>query len=363
MDENLIGIIRALYQKRKAIIGISIFTTLLVAGLSLLLPDYFRANTIFYAASPDLAKPALVGVGSQKRDYYGESEDVDRLLSLAESSELRGKIISHFSLYDHYKIDPDSKLADFKVNKKLIKAFSIQKNKFDAIQLSIEDLNPILSRDMTNYARDNISLMAQKLIKDSQKKLLVNFENNLRNKGVQITKLNNIVDSLRAKFEIFDTKTQGQVIAELLTKTRSKFENVHSRIVYYKNNNLHMDSISVLGIQESSLKKSLASIERSAKNFNAGFAQLKSIENEQSEASDQFALDKERYKSLKSTFESDFSALHVVEYASKPKRKFRPKRSILVITAGFSAFIFSCLAAIIFSFYKKVNWKDVLKDE
>ena len=361
--ENLTGIVRALYNRRKAIIGISFLTAVITAGLSLLMPDYYEAETIFYAASPDLAKPSPIGIGAQKRDYYGESEDIDRLLSIAESSELKAKLIRHFSLYDNYKIDPESKFADYKVMKKLSKAFKIEKNKFNAIRLSIEDKSPVLSRDMTNVARDTINFIAQKLIKDSQKKLLLSFEESLENKEKQITTLNNQLDTLRNKYEIFDTKSQGQVIAELLSNARSNYEGIKSKIRSYENAGIFRDSLSILRVRAEVAKNSLASISRQAKNFNDGLASVVALENEQSEASDQLAIDKERYKLLKSTYESDFSALHVVEYASKPQRKSRPKRSILVISAGIAAFVLSCFAAIIFAFYKKVDWKEVLKDE
>lgn len=361
--ENLTGIVRALYNRRKAIIGISFLTTVLVAGLSLLMPDFYEAETIFYAASPDLAKPSPIGIGAQKRDYYGESEDIDRLLSIAESSELKARMIAHFDLYTHYEIPRDSKLADYKVMMRLSKAFKIEKNKYDAIRLAIEDKNPILSRDITNVARDTINGIAQKLIKDSQKKLLTTFEASLESKELQVTQLNKQLDSLRNKYEIYDTKSQGQVIAEILSTTRAKYEVVKSRINSYKSRGIYSDSIRALGIQEQALKNSLSSISSQAKNFSNGLAVVMSLENEQSEASDQLAIDKERYKLLKSTYESDFSALHVVEFANKPQRKSRPKRSILVISAGAATFLLSCLAAIIFAFYKKVNWTEVLKDE
>jgi len=361
--ENLTGIVRALYHRRKAIIGISFLTAVLVAGLSLLLPDYYEAETIFYAASPDLAKPSPIGIGAQKRDFYGESEDIDRLLSIAESSELKGMLMAHFPLHENYKIDRDSKLADYKVMKKLSKAFKIEKNKYDAIRLSIEDKSPVLSRDMTNVARDTINFIAQKLIKDSQRKLIETFVSSLANKEIQINQLNRRLDSLRNKYEIFDTKSQGQIIAELLSSTRAKYQNIRSRINSYEKAGIYQDSLSGLRIQRDALKNGLNSISTQASNYNNGLAKVMALENEQAEASDQLAIDKERYKLLKSSYESDFSAIHVVEFASKPQRKSRPKRSILVIAAGAAAFIFSCLAAIIFSFYKKVNWKEVLKDE
>ena len=69
------------------------------------------------------------------------------------------------------------------LNLKLAKRFTLEKTKYDAFRLSIEDKNPILSRDMTNFARDFINTKAQSLIKDTQKKLLLTFEQNISQKN------------------------------------------------------------------------------------------------------------------------------------------------------------------------------------
>ncbi len=355
--ENLIGVVAALYKKRFLIIGLTIITTIAAAGLSLLLPDYFEAETIFYAASPDLAKPAPMGISETKMDYYGESEDIDRLFSLARSSELRAKIIAHFSLYDHYKIDPESKYSDFKVQKKLEQAFTVEKTKYDALRLSIEDTNPILSRDMTNFARDNINAKAQELIKDSQSKLLKTAEANISLKDRKIDELNEKLDSLRNKYSIYDTKSQGEVIASLLTRLQSELVNVQSRKGSYTG--VNSDSVRVLGIKQNALEKQLYSIKTQAKNYNAGLAKVVTLEKQQTEASDQLGIDKERYKLLKSAFENDFNGVHVVEYAKKPSRKSRPKRSILVMGVCAGTFFFLCLAIILLTFYKQIDWKEI----
>ncbi len=358
--ENLMGIVAALYKKRFHIIGLTILTSIIAAGLSLLLPNYYEAETIFYAASPDLAKPAPMGISETKMDYYGESEDIDRLFSLARSSELRAKIIAHFSLYDHYKIDPDSKYADFNVQKKLKKAFTIEKTKYDALRLAIEDTNPILSRDMTNFARDNINSKAQELIKDSQAKLLKTSQANIELKNLKIEELNQELDSLRNKYSIFDTKSQGEVIASLLTKLQSDLVNVQSRKSSYKG--INQDSVRVLGIREKALERQLSSIKVQAKNYNAGLAKVVSLEKQQTEASDQLGIDKERYKLLKAAYENDFNGVHVVEFAKKPSRKSRPKRSILVVGTAVATFFFLCLGVILLSFYKQIDWKELRSD-
>jgi len=358
--ENLIGVIGALYKKRFLIIGLTILTTLAAAGLSLLLPDYFEAETIFYAASPDLAMPAPMGVGESRVRYYGESEDVDRLFSLAQSSELRSKIIEQFNLYDHYEIERDSKFASFKVQKKLQKAFTVEKTKFDALRLSIEDINPVLSRDMTNFARDNINASVQELIKDSQKKLLATSTATIANKEIKIDELNKTLDSLRNYYSIYDTKSQGEVIATLLTTIQSDLVSIKSRKASYEG--ISRDSVRNLTIKSKALERQLANIKKQASNYNAGLAKVVSLEKQQTEASDQLGIDKERFKLLQAAYQNDFNGVHVIEFAKLPTRKSRPRRSILVMATCVGAFFFLCVAVILLAFYRQIDWKEISKN-
>ena len=53
------------------------------------MPVYYRASTTFLAASPDQANPELLfGQGNLRTQYYGNANDIDRLITLAHSNEL-----------------------------------------------------------------------------------------------------------------------------------------------------------------------------------------------------------------------------------------------------------------------------------
>lgn len=362
-NENLLGIINALYKKRKAIIGFSLATAILTALLSLAMSNYYQASTIFYAASPDLGQPSPLGNSEKKMDYYGTSDDMDRLFSIAQSSELKQSLIKQFDLYKHYDINPEKKNAEFNIIAKLNKAFTVEKTKYDAFNLGIEDKNPELSRDMVNFARDYIDTKGQSLIKDTQKKLIISSKAGIDQKKIDLIILNHTLDSLRTKFEIFDTKNQGQIIAEQLTLIRSNYENLNSRIESYKSAGIYRDSIRILGYKLKGVQGQLDYNQKIAENFSKGISIVTSAETMLDEAINQLSIDQERYKLLDATFKNKFDAVHVVEYATTPLRKSRPKRSILVISAGIAAFIFSSLAAIVLGFYKKVNWSEVFKDD
>jgi uncharacterized protein involved in exopolysaccharide biosynthesis len=359
---NLLDIISILLRWKKPLLIVCIIAGLGSIIISLTLPNYYQASTVFYSASPDLAKPAPIGNMEIDVEYYGEDEDVDRVLSIANSGELAGYIIDKFNLYEHYKINPEGLKAKYKVQKKFFKLYNAEKTKFDAIELSMEDVDPILARDIANAARDKINEIAQRLVKDSQDKLIITYEDNIKSKMVEIFTLNDSLLRERKRFQVWDTEYQGQVLSELVSRTSAKLSGAEAKLEVFKNRSgSFRDSIFYYQAVIKSLEKQMEVINSQLESFNSGLPMITYLEQEQKEFSEQLSLDKERYKQLRSARKNDFTALHIVEFAETPVIKSRPKRSILVISATAIIFILSLLAIMVLEKYKSINWK-ALKD-
>ena len=95
----------------------------------------------------------LFGHSTHEMDFYGSSQDLDRLLTICHSNEIKDQLVRNFNLYQHYDIDSTGALANHKIRTKLDKLMTIIKTKYDAIDLSIEDKDKILAASMANAAR------------------------------------------------------------------------------------------------------------------------------------------------------------------------------------------------------------------
>lgn len=101
-DYSFVSLIRTLHAWRKPILFISAGSALIAIVASLLMPVYYKASTVFYAASQDLFKPQKVfGYLQSDMYYYGGSEDIERLLTAAYSHEVVGHLVDEFDLYAH----------------------------------------------------------------------------------------------------------------------------------------------------------------------------------------------------------------------------------------------------------------------
>jgi capsule polysaccharide export protein KpsE/RkpR len=359
--DNILDVIGLLFKWKKPVIWTTAAAAILSIIISLTLPTYYKASTIFYSASPDLAKPIPVGPMEKDIDYYGEPEDLDRLFSLANSNEVADFMIEKFDLYGHYDINPESRKGPYKIKQKFFKLYQTQKTKYDAINLEVEDVDPVIAANIANDAREKINRMSQKLIKESQSKLLKTYLDNISNKEKELEFLNDSLVRSRKLYGVYNSESQGESLAELQAKVQGQLNNMRARLeTYSKKSGRFRDSINYLTANISGLEHQNDALKIQLNQFNNGLALVMTLEKEQEEFGIQLSLDKERYKQLLSTFNNDFSGLHVVEWADVPIVKSRPKRSIYVIAATMIGFIFSVIGVLLIETYQSINWKKVI---
>ena len=335
--DNLLTVLSSFFKWKKPILYTCLFAGLL-SLFSFLLPNYYQSNTIFYAASPDLTKPDPIGSFNPERDYYGESEDVDRLLTIAESGELIKYLIDKFKLYKVYDIDTTDVKAPFKVKKAFLKLYKVVRTKYDAIELSMEDKDPKLAADIVNAAREKINGMALYLIKSSQKKQMDTYDRNIKDKKDHLIVLNDSLAVIRNRYGVYNTETQSEILAELLAKAEAN----HAR-----NKNAGYD-------------REVKLLKDKIKKFSEGMGIVDQLVALHEEASEQLAIDLERLKQVMAIHGSKVTAIHLIEAGSVPVVKSRPKRSMILVAAVLIAFLFSLFGVLILENYKDVNWQEII---
>jgi capsular polysaccharide biosynthesis protein len=333
------------WKKELLIFAVSIFTLSIIG--SMLLPNYYKAETTFYAASPDLAKPIPIGGDDKDVRIYGDDKDLDRLFTIASSHEVLFFLIDSFELYEHYDIDKDHPKAKFKVKEEFLENYKTIKTKYGALQLIVEDKDPKTAADIANTARMKIETIAQGVVKSSQKNLIDNYENNLKLKKTQSDTLANRLRKGKASVDLFDTWGQTGMYNKMLSDAESDLEDAKGKISVYKKYPAFRDSvIKYLAIVQGAEGKKIKSLSEMEK-YAPILSDLKQMESELSRLYDQISLDKERLKQLSASYNAKFTALHLIEAAEVPVQKSRPKRSIIVVLSSLIGIMFSFLAVLI----------------
>lgn len=371
--DNLLGVFQTLYRWRKTIRNVCLLALAGSVVFSLLLDNYYQATTIFYPTSPQLANPELMfGNTGQVTDYYGSDRDLDRMAEIATGKELEDYMVARFRLYEHYGIDSSAAKGPFKVRQLFRSLYNAQKNKNDAIEISVEDTDPKMAAEMANAARDKINEIGQRLTKESQSKLLSAFEDNITRKKGELERLGDSLRRTQAFYGIYDPVAQGEQLSEQLSTAESEITRGRAKLeVLEKNPAIPRDTIAyiranLVGYERQ--RQQLMATAQSGDNitirrFNEGFPQVAVLQDLHFQARKQLSYDLERYNQIKAAYNTDIPALLVVEAAEVPLIKSRPKRSIIVIAAVAAAFLFTLLAALIADAYRDIRWSDIVRGE
>ena len=359
--DNLLGVVETIFKWKKFIIYTCLATAIGASIIVLLLPVYYDSTTIFYAASPDLATPeAIFGEAAEAPDYYGTENDIDRILSIANSGELVSFMIDSFDLYDHYDMDPETKLGQHYIRLEFNDHFDVIKTKYDAIEMTIEDQDRELAAKMVNAARDYVANLAQGLIKDSQAKLLKTFQANITEKTKQLTELNDTLQAVRSRYGVYNTLSQSESLAELVAKAEAKLFNAQAKLEILQGKRNFADSVTIINARIKGYENELTKLNERLNTFNQGMARVEILKETQLEASEKLAENREHFKLIKAAYNEDFPTIMILEDGAIPLIKSRPKRTLIVVAAVAVAFIFSVIGILLFDTYKDVDWRKIL---
>ncbi|MBX2891727.1 MAG: hypothetical protein KF734_12405 [Saprospiraceae bacterium] len=369
--DNLLGVFQTMYRWRKTIRNVCLIALVGSIALSLTLKNYFQASTIFYPASPELASPEQIfGATGQVMRYFGNDHDLDRIHEIANSSELVDYMVHRFRLYEVYGLDSTSLKGRAKVREYFRSLYVAQKNKNDAIEISVEDTDPQRAAEMANAARDKVNEIAQRLIKSSQSRLLAAFEENIKNKTAELEVLSDSLRGLQAQYGIYYGSEQGEQLAAQLLAAEAEITRGRARLEVLSNNpHIPRDTVEYI-------KANLRAYERERQNllatgqgnvtikgFNEGLPKVAVMTDLHFQARKQLSFDLERYNQIRATFNTDIPAVQIVEVAEPPLLKSRPKRSVIVLASVVAAFLFAVLGVLVAEAYRDFNWKDIARSD
>ncbi|MEM9544946.1 MAG: hypothetical protein AAGA77_03190 [Bacteroidota bacterium] len=358
-DYSLIQVLKTLARWKKHIF-IATGTVALISVIgSLLKPDYYKSTAIMYAASPTLANPDPIGGGEKLYYIYGTGEDLDRLFSIANSGEVKGFLINKFDLAGHYEIDTSTAKGKAKLLAKFNKLYETIKTKYDGLELSIEDTDPVKARDMVAAAREKIEEIAQVIIKESQYMLVESLRGSIESQEKFLRVNGDSLTVLKDKYQIYDSYAQAKAFAEMTTSNETNLAGLESQVAAMQKFKFPRDTIRKVMAKIEGLKSKTAKTDSIIKSFNEGVLSVRLMEVEQNKGVEEVSLEKERLKKLLASYNKSFAAVHILERESIPNEKSRPRRSLIVIGFTMLAFVLSSLGVLLIEGTKDINWREI----
>jgi tyrosine-protein kinase Etk/Wzc len=249
------------------------------------------------------------------------------------------------------------------VRKAFFGLYEIQKTKRDAITISIEDQDKQQAAQMANAVREKIDKIAQRLIKESQWKAINAYEATIKNKVEELSEISDTLTRLRRRFGIYNTEAQSESLTEQFAKAEAKLIRNRTKLEALRENpGAERDSIINLTALVKGQEEEVQSLEKRLEMLNSGMPIVNILHKQYLEANQSLGEDRERYKVLVSTYESNIPATILVEPATMPLIKSRPKRSIIVLASVAIVLLFSVIAILLIDTYKNVNWREITNE-
>jgi uncharacterized protein involved in exopolysaccharide biosynthesis len=366
--ETIIDLLKFYWSKRKVILRNVLILAGLTAIVSLIMPNYYKATTLFYAGSTDVMKPEhIFGYSNQPMQYYGSGVDLDRILIVAQSNELVDFMIDSFHLMRHYHIDSTSRFARLKAQKNFNQLYKVDKTKLDAIELSVEDKDTKVSAAMANAAREKINQISTTLLKKSLASMLATIKSTMDSTQKSLVTYNGIIDSMRLKYKIIDPASQAELMTERVLGTETKLNRERQRLKALEASpGIPRDTISMLRALVSGMEKEYQALTDTGStsimnmdNFNAGRDKLEVLMAQQKQAKEFLVSYESKYNQVKSILDGNARMLYLIQSAETPEKKSRPVRSLLVVIAAGAGFFGTLLGLLLLRVMQDPQWKRI----
>ena len=362
---GLLDIFKVLWKWKWPIVILCFLAGVISIAASLRLDDYYKASTTFIPASQEVFKPEALFGGEGVKYIYGGREDVDRMSAVAESQEVRDFLIDSFELYEVYGIDPENPKANFFVNQSLSGLYKVLKTKFNAIEITVEDVDPVRASRMATAAREKSGLILERIMVQRLETLLSVMNQDIASRKVLRESLDDSLSVWRERYGIINFNSQSEVLAELITTTEASLNKKRAQVKILKQNpEIPRDTIAMMEAEVEGLAQQFKSLTSSDGGSSFNIANLS--KGKELVKSAQQRLDIEtnhlNYQGLKAdqyatTINSGFETFFVIDEASIPYIKSRPRRSRIVMGAVFMTFVLGVLGVLIFDRIRDIDWK------
>lgn len=319
------NILEFIIQKRIhiAIIVIVAFVTSVI--ISLVIPPKFKSTVILFPASSSSISQSLLSESFAEKDIlkFGEQEEVEQMMQVLQSSEIRDRIIEKYSLIKHYNIDLDSKYPITNLNRTYKKNVKVVRTEFMSVKVDVYDEDPEVAANIANDIADLFDSTINRMQRERSVKAFELVENKYKEQKSLIRSMQDSIEAIH-KLGVFDFESQSEV-----------FNDQYATALAAGN---------MRGAGE--LEKKLEILARHGSTITRLRDQLQ-------EELKKLTVLETKYSEAKIDMEQTLPHKYVVSKAEVSERKSKPIRWLIVVVSTLSAFLFALFVLLIIDAVKK----------
>lgn len=313
------------YKWRKAILTVAILSAISSAGVAWMIPDKFKSTVIFFPAPSVSISKSLMSQDYSDILQFGAEDDMERMLQVLNSEEIRNRVVNKYKLAEHYGIEKDDKFRRTLLRQEYDDNVLFKKTEYMSVKIEVLDRNPQMA---SNIANDIASLYDSTMTRMKRDRSLDAF-NIIKREYENIQKdMQTKEDSLHKLMQlgVNDYESQAERLNEALGKAIVEGKTAAAAELDRK-----IKILSTYGTAYISLRDK--------------FARLRERSN----------ILKEKYDMAKVDVEQNLPEKFVVDRAFPAEKKSYPVRWIIVAVATISSLVIALLAIALLENFKKIQ--------
>ncbi|MFT6849532.1 MAG: hypothetical protein ACJATA_000329 [Sphingobacteriales bacterium] len=330
-------------------------SSIIFSGPAFITPK-FKSTLIFYPTATTSVSGALLDEGGNKKDVlaFGEKEQVDQILQILGSGEIKNRVISDFNLVAHYDIDTTKKEFKTNVSETFNKNITYKRTEYNAIQVKVLDSDPQVAADIANFIGEMLDTTKNRIQKI---RALEAFNIVKAEYTARVGNINQLNDSLNAlrNIGIYDYESQSAIINDQFIKALANTQDEQAKLKTYKEYKGNVPDSLILG---------------TTARLNGALAKKKELENKLNLLakyggkyiyfSNQMDLEQQNLSELKLKldkatidYEKTLPQKFIINKAEVSEIKATPVRSVIVFGTTFSVFFLSLILLFISDYLRE----------
>ncbi len=212
--------------KFKLLMIIGFTAAVISAVVALMMEEKFKSTVILFPTTSASISKSLISNNVVTKDVlqFGEEEEVEQMLQVLQSDEIRNRIIEKYNLMQHYEIDSTSDMKMTSLSSIYNSNIRIKRTEYMSVRVDVLDKDPKMAADMANDIANLLDTVMNRMQKDRARKALKIVEDEYFYLENQIQSLEDSLTKIR-RLGINDYESQAEVFnaayAEALSKGAS----------------------------------------------------------------------------------------------------------------------------------------------
>ena len=343
---NFVEVVKICIHYRKHILIITLIGAAVGLAVSFLIKPKYEAFTIFYTpANNSISKSLLAENNLENFMSYGDEDQIDQVLEMLNSDNLKDKVISKFNLSQHYDIDIAAKYPKTKTRNQFDSNTEFKRTDNLAIKISVKDEDPILSAEMANFISLSLDSIRTNMQQSRAKQAYHIIKEQYQKKQVEVDSILYQLSAIR-QTGVYDYKEQSRVLSEAIINAETSVAAEEARVKVYQNYESKLPDTTMIKAKGrlAAAKATYRTLKPTVNNFGKQSGKYLELEAVYEKEKESLANLQIRLESAEVDFKAAISQQFLIEKASVPEKSSYPNKALIVFLFTICAFITALLA-------------------